>query len=591
MATTYRQHLKNWLADERGAVVKGWGGRIPIALVYPNRYFVAMSNLGFQTVYRLFNRLDHVVCERFFLPEPEEIQAVAAGPGPLSLESQRPLRDFRIVAFSVAFENDFPHLVHLLHLGNLSPAPSRRHQDEPLVVAGGVAAFLNPEPIAAFVDLVLLGEAEPMLAAFVSTWEEADAAGLSREEALALIATRVPGAYAPSLYQPEYHPDGTLAAFVPALSFVPARVRAQSASLDREEPAQTLVFSSHTEFAETMLVEVGRGCGRGCRFCAAGFVYRPVRFQRSDRIVGSVLKTPVAQGKVGLVSAAVSDHPEIEAVCLELRGAGSSLTLSSLRADSLTPALLGTLRESGLRTVALAPEAGSDRLRRVINKNLTEEQILDAVTAVADSGIPNVRLYFMIGLPTETEEDVAAIIQLVKGIKHRQLIIGRGRGRLGTITVSVNSFVPKPATPFQWSPFCDLDLLKQRIKKIKRGLGSVANVRVHADVARWAYIQALIARGDRRLAPLITAVVENGGNWSQAMKRVNVNPEFYVYRERGKDELFPWDFINHGVSRDYLWEEWEKARAGEVTPACDPEHCCRCGVCGTATLPFESYQP
>jgi radical SAM superfamily enzyme YgiQ (UPF0313 family) len=585
MATKHRQRLKNWLAAEHGAIVKGWGGRIPIALVYPNRYFVAMSNLGFQTVYRLFNRLDHVVCERFFLPEPEEIQAVASGPGPLSLESQRPLRNFRIVAFSVAFENDFPHLVHLLHLGNLSPASSRRHQDEPLVVAGGVAAFLNPEPIAPFVDLVLLGEAEPTLKAFISAWEEADAAGLSREEVLACLASRVPGAYAPALYRPEYHPDGTLAAFVPLLSSLPARVMAQSASLDREEPAQTLVFTRHTEFAETMLVEVGRGCGRGCRFCAAGFVYRPIRFQRSGRILGSIRGSRAVGAKIGLVSAAVSDHPEIEAVCLEIRRTGASLTLSSLRADSITPALLGTLRDSGLRTVALAPEAGSDRLRRVINKNLAEEQILDAVTAVADSGIPNVRLYFMIGLPTETEEDIAAIIQLVKRIKHRQLVIGRGRGRLGTITVSVNSFVPKPATPFQWAPFCDLDLLKQRIKKIKRGLGSVANVRVHADVPRWAYIQALLSRGDRRLAPLLTAVVENGGNWAQAIKRVNVNPEFYLYRERGKDELFPWDFIDHRVSRDYLREEWEKARAGEVTPVCDPEHCCRCGVCSTTPLP------
>jgi radical SAM superfamily enzyme YgiQ (UPF0313 family) len=591
MATKYRQRLENWLNDERGAVVKAWGGRIPIALAYPNRYGVAMSNLGFQTVYRLFNRLDRVVCERFFLPEPEEIQAVAAGPGPLSLESQRPLRDFRIVAFSVAFENDLPHLVHLLRLGTLSPVASRRHRNEPLVVAGGVAAFLNPEPIAPFVDLVLLGEAEPVLEAFISAWEEADADGLSREEVLAFISTRVPGAYAPSLYRPEYHADGTLAAFVPLLSSHPAMVTAQSASLDREEPAQTLVFTRHTEFAETTLIEVGRGCGRGCRFCAAGFVYRPVRFQRPQRIVASVLKTQVPRGKVGLVSAAVSDHPEIEAMCLELRRAGAALTLSSLRADSLTPALLGTLRESGLRTVALAPEAGSDRLRRVINKNLTEAQILDAVTAVADSGIANVRLYFMIGLPTETDEDIAAIIQLVKGIKHRQLVIGRGRGRLGTITVSVNSFVPKPSTPFQWVPLCHLDLLKQRIKKIKRGLGSVANVRVHADVPRWAYIQALLSRGDRRLAPLLTAVVENGGNWAQAMRRVNVNPDFYVYRERGKDELFPWDFIDRGVSRDYLWEEWENALAGKVTPACDPENCRVCGACRTTPLPSHTYQP
>jgi radical SAM superfamily enzyme YgiQ (UPF0313 family) len=579
MATRYRQRLQEWLSQERGIMGKGWAGRIPIALVYPNRYFVAMSNLGFQTVYRLFNQLDHVVCERFFLPEPEDL--MRAGAGVLSLESRRPLKDFRIVAFSVAFENDFPHLVHLLRLGNLSLDASRRRQDDPLVVAGGVAAFLNPEPIAPFVDLVLLGEAEPMLKAFVSTWEEAESAGISREERLIHLARRVPGAYAPSLYQPEYNPDGTLAASVPLVSALPLAIRAQTAVFQGAETVpRSAVLTPHTEFAETTLVEIGRGCGRACRFCAAGFLYRPVRFQARDAVTRAALENHLPAGKVGLVSAAVSDHPEIEAICLELRRAGSPLAVSSLRADSLTPTLLHSLRESGLRTLAIAPEAGSDRLRRVINKHLTEDEILDAVTAVADAGIPNVRLYFMIGLPTETEEDIAGILKLVKGIKHRQLTVGRGRGRLGTITVSVNSFVPKPATPFQWCPFGDLKVLKQRIRKLKRGLGSVANVRVHADVPRWAYLQALLARGDRRLAPLLTAVVESGGTWARAMKMVNVNPEFYVYRERPKDELFPWDFIDHGVRRDYLWSEYEQALAGRLTPFCEPEHCSRCGVCG-----------
>jgi radical SAM superfamily enzyme YgiQ (UPF0313 family) len=560
---------------------KRWGGRIPIALVYPNRYFVAMSNLGFQTVYRLFNQLDHVVCERFFLPEPEDLPQAAAGAGPLSLESRRPLKDFRIVAFSVAFENDFPHLIHLLRLGNLSLDASRRRQDDPLVVAGGVAAFLNPEPIAAFVDLVLLGEAEPMLETFVSAWEEADSAGLPREERLIHLAGRVPGAYAPSLYRPEYHSDGTLAAFIPLVPSLPPAIRAQAASFQGAEPAaRSAVLTPHTEFSETTLVEIGRGCGRACRFCAAGFVYRPVRFQGRDAVTRAALGSHLPGGRVGLVSAAVSDHPEIEAICLELRRAGAPLAVSSLRADSLNPTLLDALRESGLRTLAIAPEAGSDRLRRVLNKDLTEDEILDAVTAVADAGIPNVRLYFMVGLPTETEEDVAGIIQLVKGIKHRLLTAGRGRGRLGTITLSLNSFVPKPATPFQWCPFGDLDVLKRRIKKVKRGLGSVANVRIHADVPRWAYLQALLARGDRRIAPLLTAVVESGGTWAQAMKRVNVNPGFYVYRERAKEEIFPWDFIDHGVRRDYLWSEYEQALAGRLTPPCEPEHCNRCGVCG-----------
>jgi radical SAM superfamily enzyme YgiQ (UPF0313 family) len=241
--------------------------------------------------------------------------------------------------------------------------------------------------------------------------------------------------------------------------------------------------------------------------------------------------------------------------------------------------MLEALRQSGLQTVTIAPEAGSERLRRIINKNLTEEEILNSVTAIVSAGIPNLRLYFMIGLPSETEEDVAEIIQLVKKIKHEQLTIGRGQKRLGTITLSISCFVPKPFTPFQWVPFCDLGLLKQRIKKLKRGLGAVANVRVHADVPRWAYIQALLSRGDRRLAPLLAMLGQKNSSWTEAIKTVNVNPEFYVYRQRLREELFPWDFIDHGVSKDYLWNEYQLALEGEVTDPCDPEVCERCGVC------------
>ena len=578
MSWQLQRRLKQWLADETGTVIKDWGGKIPIALVYPNRYFLGMSNLGFQMVYQRLNRLPNVVCERLFLPESEDMAAASSGPGPLSVENQRPMANFHIVAFSLAFENDFTNLVHLLQLGKLSLYSARRHQHEPLVVAGGVATFLNPEPIAPFIDLFLLGEAEDLLEDFIRAWEEILDHDLSREEQLAHIVKRISSAYVPSFFQAKNDSDGRLISFEPLID-ISKKIPARPAVIEREEPITSIITTPHTEFSDTVLVEIGRGCGRGCRFCAAGFVYRPVRHRQSDKVVQTALDRSPRGGKIGLLSSAVSDHPDIDAICLQLRKAGARLSVSSLRADSLTPTMLDALRQSGLHTVTLAPEAGSQRLRQVINKNLTEKQILDSVTAVVSAGIPNLRLYFMVGLPTETEEDMTAIIQLVKRIKHEQLVIGRGQKRLGTITLSVSSFVPKPFTPFQWVPFCDLSLLKQRIKKLKRGLGAVANVKVHADVPRWAYIQALLSRGDRQLAPLLAILGQQNSNWSKASKAVNVNPEFYVYRQRQREELLPWDFIDHGVSKDYLWNEYQAALAGETTEPCDPENCVACGVC------------
>jgi radical SAM superfamily enzyme YgiQ (UPF0313 family) len=566
------------LADETGTIIKDWGGKIPIALVYPNRYFLGMSNLGFQTVYHRLNRLSNVVCERVFLPESEDMTAASSGPGPLSVETQRPLSDFRIVAFSVAFENDYANLVHLLQIGKLNLRTSHRHQHEPLVVAGGVATFLNPEPISSFIDIFLLGEAENLLDEFINTWQALQQNNASRQEQLTYFAKRIPGAYVPSLFRVKNDSHGRLVSFEPLID-IPEKITVRAAPIEGEAPVTSLISTPHTDLANTILVEIGRGCGRGCRFCAAGFVYRPVRYMRGNEVVRTALEGSLPAGKVGLLSSAVSDHPDIDAICLQLRQAGARLSLSSLRADTITPSMLKALRESGLQTVAIAPEAGSERLRQTINKNLTEEQILDAVTAIISAGILNLRLYFMVGLPTETEEDTAAIIQLVKRIKHQQLAIGRGQKRLGTITLSVNSFVPKPFTPFQWVPFFDLSLLKKRIKRIKRALGGVPNVRVHADVPRWAYIQALLSRGDRHLAPLIATVSGNGGNWPKAIKMVNVNPDFYVYREREQEELFPWDFIDHGVSKDYLWQEYQAALAEKATDPCDPTDCKKCGVC------------
>jgi len=283
--------------------------------------------------------------------------------------------------------------------------------------------------------------------------------------------------------------------------------------------------------------------------------------------------------RIGLVGAAVSDLPEIEKLCGQFHDKGIRISFSSLRADRLTPGLLAALKQSKVKTATIAPEVGTDRLRRVINKGLTEKDILTAASTLVENGIPNLKLYFMMGLPTETVSDVDAIIQLVKKIKHQFLTSSRARKKIGHITVSLNSFVPKPFTPFQWSAMDEVGVLKTKIKKIKNELKKVPNLRINSDVPRWAYIQALFSRGDRKVADILSLAHANRGNWAQTLKTVSVNPDFYVYRERSTDERFPWDFIDHGIKKSFLQREYQRAMQGLTTPACQVDTCRTCGVC------------
>jgi radical SAM superfamily enzyme YgiQ (UPF0313 family) len=283
--------------------------------------------------------------------------------------------------------------------------------------------------------------------------------------------------------------------------------------------------------------------------------------------------------KIGLVGAAVSDLPGIQQICDRYLKKGINLSFSSLRADALGPDLVSVLRQSKIKTATIAPDAGSERMRRVINKGITEENLLNAVEVIVESGIPNLKLYFMIGLPTETPDDVAAIIQLCKKIKHRFLRSSRPKKRIGEITVSLNSFVPKPFTPFQWVAMDDVATIKKKIKKIKEGLKKVANMRVHADIPRWAYIQALFSRGDRRVADILSLAHANKGNWPQTLKATPLNPDFYALRERELDELFPWDFIDHGIKKSFLQQEYKRAKQEKTSPPCPIGSCSICGVC------------
>ena len=559
-----------FLESEIGAIRKQWKGRISIALVYPNHYHVGMSSLGYQTLYDLLNRLDQVVCERAFLPDGKGSKTVR----PTTIESGRPIADADIIAFSISFENDYPHLLTILDQAAIPLRSDQRSARHPLVIAGGVACFLNPEPIAPFIDCFLLGEAEGILPRFFEVFEP----GTDKQELLKNLACQVPGAYVPAFYHAQYHDDGTLATFEPLEDVPPKIKRVYLKDLNQISTCSAIV-TPHMTFDRSFLIEVGRGCPHGCRFCSAGFIYRPPRFRPIAQLEQSIGRGARLTDRIGLVGAAVSDLPQIEELCEKFSDQNIRISFSSLRADRLSPGLLSILKKNHVKTATIAPEVGSERMRRVINKGITEKDVLTATTILVENGIPNLKLYFMIGLPGETEADIDAIIKLVKQIKHRFLTSSRARKRIGNITISLNCFVPKPSTPFQWAAMEEVSTLKKKIKKIKNELKKVANLRINSDIPRWAYIQAMFARGDRKVADILLLAHANKGNWAQTLKTVPVNPDFYVLRERNLNEKLPWDFIDHGIKKSYLQREYQRAKQELTSPDCQVETCRICGVC------------
>jgi radical SAM family uncharacterized protein len=572
--------LRDRLAQERGTITKDWGGKISVALIYPNHYQVAMSNLGFQAVYGILNDNPDIVSERAFLPEQDELALYKrADQALLSLESQRPLRAFDLLAFSVSFENDYPNILTILELAKIPLMSRDRGEDTPLVLAGGVATFMNPEPLAGFIDCFLLGEGEAIVNRFFEVYRDLDLSIITRHEALGILAEKVEGAYCPSLYEVGYNPDGTIRSFAPSVPSIPPTVKAARHLPFDGPPCTSRITTPITEFADARLVELSRGCGYACRFCAAGYVYRPPRSKKEDELVESFENLLAEPTRFGLMAPCVSDVPGIETLTGHILDKGSDFSLSSLRANSLTPGLVKNLRRSTQKTLTIAPETGSERLRRVINKKLTDKEIIDAIVLVARTGFFHLKLYFMIGLPTETREDVKAIITLVKKIRHHLIKESKGRKRIGRIRLSVSCFVPKPFTPFQWFPMDDMESLKEKQKLLKGALSREGGIAITFDVPKWAYVQTLLSLGDRRVGHMLLTAHREGGNWKRTFRSSELNPDFFVYRPKDLNETLPWDFINNGIRKSFLQEEYTLALQGKESPACTVGTCTRCGVC------------